>query len=350
MTTPTHPIHPQNRPQADAPPDFRNALFIAERPGGEFASLRHARLWAPAAGGMLFMPVIGFAAILHLALVHLGAPPAISAMICTALAFVALLQLLPRVGQLSGAGGGGGPWQPFHLQSNTDTRYRVRAVIPRHRRTPRLGRWAMLATGAEPETMPEDPAELDAVRGGFEPIIVRPWLGAPRSRAYRNVSILAGCAVAGAIVVWVITTGSAIAQFGTLRMWGWMGLIVLGAVGTAEFCFPAYLRLSPGRLDLFEYPFLGAGKPRVTTHDLRTAGICVDFGSATLAIEPPRPPGEPAAPLRLGRKWPHFQEHAPEAMPTYYSVALCPGRTAFCQRLIQAARTEEPTPPLEDEL
>jgi hypothetical protein len=135
----------------------------------------------------------------------------------------------------------------------------------------------------------------------------------------------------------------------SFRIWGFIAIVMGSALGLAEFLWPVYLRLAPGRLDLFRYGALGRGDPRVTSYDLRRVGVCVNFAQCTIAIEPPREPGVPAPALVLAKKWPHFQQHPPGSVPDYLCVALCPGRTEFCQRLIQAARTDEPTPPLPDD-
>ena len=50
--------------------------------------------------------------------------------------------------------------------------------------------------------------------------------------------------------------------------------------------WPTYLRISPGRLDVVRYQFLGAGKPRVRTIDLRTARVLVQLRSQSVVVQP----------------------------------------------------------------
>lgn len=334
---------PANEP---SPPDFARGLFIAGRPGPEFASVRHARIVAHGVAGMLFLPIIGLAYLLHLALVGMvGVPFIVSAVLCVVLGgagFVLAIAHNVRLGDRSG-------WDAFHKQSNTDTRYRLRAVIPQNRRTQRLSTWAMLATGLEQDQYPASADELAPITGGFEPIIIRPWLGVRRDQSYWRTVWLAGTGVVLGIIVFALIRGSLLPLLDSFRLWGYMALILIAGFGLAEFLFPVYLRLAPGRLDIFRYGVLGLGRPTVTTFDLRRVGLCVNFGASMAAIEPPREPGTPLPPLVLSRKWPHFQEHALGQTPEYLCVALCPGRTEFCQRLIQAARTDEPTPPLPED-
>lgn len=124
--------------------------------------------------------------------------------------------------------------------------------------------------------------------------------------------------------------------------------MVSGALG-AELIFPVYIRIVPGRLDIFRYGFLGSGKPSVETYDLRSIGLCVDFGSFSVALEPARTPGEPIPEFVAANRWPHAKTHPEGHAPDYFTLALSPGRLENCQRLIQAARTDEPTPDLPDD-
>lgn len=331
-----------------ATPDFDRGLFIAKKSGSELASLRRARLLAPTIGGMLFLPVIGLAYLFRLTLLAAGTAEGIATALAAVvggvgLGFVFAGTLRSRPGRSE--------WTSFCKVSNTDTRYRVRAVIPPARRTPALAGWVGAAGFAStPSDRPSERAEdLSPVAGGFEPVIVRPWLGVSRPPVYWRtvwglIAMLAAC-----LIGVVFANGTAATLLEGPRVWGYAALIGGISLSVAESIWPVYLRLSPGRFDVFRYGPLGSGTPRVTSYDLRKAGVCVDFGPSIITIEPPRPPGEPAAKLVLSKKWPHFQEHAAGSRPEYISVALCPGRSAFCQQVIQAARTAEPTPPLPDD-
>lgn len=342
-----HPPLPRTDPAPlppDAPaPDFANDLFIADKPGAEFAAMRRDRILAPAIGGMLFIPAIGCSALLYLVLTDVLSVPRVAAyLVCSAVAGVAMLFLTAHQSRAGVAS-----WKGFASLRATDSRYRVRAVIPRNRQTPRMGRWAMLATGIEPDHYPATPDEFAAVRGGFEPVVLRPWLGIARPAPYRRVLWTTALAGTALIVAFTLSrTGSLLPMVQTLRLWGVFAIVAALAIGAAESLFPAYLRLAPGRLDVFRYPLLGRGPPRVTTYDLRVTPICVDFQTATIALEPPLPPGQALPKTVTSPRWPHWKELPPDCRPDLVCVALCPGRTEFCQRLIQAARTAEPTPPL----
>lgn len=322
-------------------------LHVSDRHGTEFASLRKAKLIAPTLSGQLVMAVLGFAGLFFLLLRHTLGLPRVTALLITlpvgALGLVYVLGLITRLSggrQLNKQA-----WSAFS-KPTTDTRYRLRAVIPERRRSNTLERWALLASGTESEGQSLNDQELQAVEGGFEPLIIRPWLGIKRDANYRKFLLLTMAMLAVIIFVggwWVVGT----ALFAnTFTIWGLIGIVVGGAAFLSEHAFPAYIRLAPGRLDIFRYRFLGRGEPIVTTHDLREVPLCVDFGSATIALEPPRASGVLAPDLVLSKTWPHFQEHIESAMPEYFSVALSTQREEFCRRLVQAARTTEPTPPL----
>jgi hypothetical protein len=178
MTTPDpNPVRlpPVARPSepARSAPDFARGVFVADKPGAEFASLRNARIAAPGAAGWLFLPVIGLCYLLHLTLVSaFGVPTAVSVGVSGVLGAVGLVLVFAHTLR----GGFGKPDHAlFHAAANTDTRYRLRVVIPRSRQTGRLGRWAMKLAGVEQDRLPSGDEELGPQRGGFEPIIVRPW-------------------------------------------------------------------------------------------------------------------------------------------------------------------------------
>ncbi|MBL4591802.1 MAG: hypothetical protein JKY96_07570 [Phycisphaerales bacterium] len=128
--------------------------------------------------------------------------------------------------------------------------------------------------------------------------------------------------------------------------YGGVGFALFCGAIIAEFCFPVYIRLAPGQLDIFRYDFLGSGKPAVKTYDLRTIGLCVDLGGYTVALEPPRPPGEPIPEFVPGKKITHLKTHPEGHVPDYFNLALTKNRTQLCQQIVQAARTDQPTPPL----
>ena len=125
-----------------------------------------------------------------------------------------------------------------------------------------------------------------------------------------------------------------------------MGLIMVGGIVAAELMWPVYVRLVPGQLDVFRYGFLGSGKPVVESFDLRKVGVCVDFGGYVIGIEPERAVGEPMPELVQKKRWPNGQAFPEGYQPMYFIVGLLRSRREFAQRLVQAARTDGPTPPV----
>jgi len=326
-------------------PDYARGLFVCEKIGHEFASLGSTgtlvSLISSQGFAMLFMsPVVVYFALLNLVGASAWVAGIGAGVTGVAVTLVGII-MLRRVNLSNHKGGA-------FFRNESDSRYRVRAVIPRKRRTERLIRWVEAAVHAElVEDEPVQQADLEQVPGGFEPIIVRPWFGVNRGKAFWWTAIVGGI---------VCTAG--LLQFISLLIGGWgmildsaglMGYAIMGAAMVsglvcAELIWPVYVRLVPGRLDLFRYGFLGSGTPTVETHDLKRQGVCVDFGSYTIAVEPERAIGEPLPRLVQAKKWPHGQTLPEGHVPCYVCLALVKGRREIAQRVIQAARTDESTP------
>lgn len=326
-------------------PDFDRGLFVSDKVGHEFAAVGSSgvlvSLVMTHGFAMLFLiPVAAYFTLRNLAgasawIAWLG-----SGLLGAAVMLVGFM-LLRGLNQSNYKGGG-------FFRSESDSRYRVRAVIPPKRRSARVMRWVEACVHAEVlEVEPVRADELEMVRGGFDPIVVRPWFGIKRGRAFWWTAVVCGLVCAAGLL-----------QMMSMLMGGWGALVkntgfmsyaVTGAgmvsgLVCAELIWPVYLRLVPGRLDLFRYGFLGSGEPEVETHDLRTQGVCMDFGSYTLAMEPQRPVGEPLPALVKGKRWPYGQTLPDGYMPRYVCVAMVVGRRELAQRVIQAARTDEATP------
>ncbi len=328
-------------------PDFERGLFVSDKVGKEFAAVGSSgalvSLVMTQGFAMLFIvPVVVFFGLRNLAGVAVFYAGLVSGVLGVVIVILGIV-MLRRVNQSDGGTKGGG-----FFRDESDSRYRVRAVIPPKRRSARVMRWVEAAVYAEMRD--EEPVradELEMVRGGFDPIIVRPWFGIKRGKAFWWTAVVCGL---------VCTLG--MLQLLSLIMGGWgamlkssgmMGYAMTGAAMVsglvcAELIWPVYVRLVPGRLDVFHYGFLGSGEPEVETHDLKLKGVCVDFGSYTIALEPERPAGKPLPALVQAKRWPHGQTLPEGHVPRYVCVALVVGRRELAQRVIQAARTDEATP------
>lgn len=330
-------------------PDFARGLFVCEKPGAEFASASSSAGIVPfvmtqGIATLFLIPVIVFFGLRNIA----GTPTWVAGVFAGTLGSLVIgtgIVILMRANRSAYKGG-------TFVKNQTDSRYRVRAVIPKKRQTTRLMRWAETAIHAETrDHEPVSPDDLESVLGGFDPIIVRPWFGVQRDKKFWWTAVVCGFAGAGVLLGGL-----------TLIMGGWSGVMknsgVLGyamtgagmvsGVVSAELIWPKYLRLVPGRLDLFSYGFLGSGEAIVETHDLKRQGVCVDFGSYTIALEPERPIGEPLPAMVRAKKWPHGQSMPEAYRPKYVSLALVIGRREIAERVIQAARTSEQTPPVSE--
>jgi len=145
-----------------------------------------------------------------------------------------------------------------------------------------------------------------------------------------------------------IVFGSWGALFNSVGFMGYalMGLAMVGGAVCAELIWPVYVRLVPGQLDIFRFGFLGSGEPAVSSSDLHQIGLCVDFGGYMVSLEPARPLGEPLPGLVMSKRWPNAKVFPEDYQPMYISVTLVRNRREFAQRLVQASRTDEPTPPV----
>ena len=339
----SHPESSSTTPSAS--PNFASDLHISEKQGFEFASMSSSGM----AGN--FIATQGFAMLFLVpAMVYMtlqkvaGMSTLSSGIIAGAIMAVVLifgLRILIRIN------GGGNRVHNTPFKSSTDTRYRLRTVIPPKKQTHTLVRWALGKPDDEFEDL--DDESLRPMVGGFEPVILRMWFGFARSKAYWAWSMTFGLLIGIAIL-------SVLAQMagGWKAMWsssGWFGYALTGTIivsGAAigEWIWPIYVRIVPGRIDIFRYGFLGSGHPQVESIDLRTHGLCVDFGTYCVAIEPEREIGTPLPDLVRAKRWPHGQVLPDDYKPVYLCFALLPDRTAHCQRMIQAARTHEDPPAL----
>jgi len=327
--------------------DFARGLFVSDKVGKEFAAMGSSgalvSLVMTQGFAMLFLvPVVVFFGLRNLAGVAVFYAGLVSGVLGVVIVILGVV-MLRSVNRSDGGAKGSGLFR-----DECDSRYRVRAVIPGKRRSARVMRWVEAAVHAEMRD--EEPVradELESVRGGFDPIIVRPWFGTKRGKAFWWTAVVCGlvCSLGMLQLLSLIMGG-----WGTmLKNSGLLGYAMTGAgmvsgLLCAELIWPVYMRLVPGRLDLFRYGFLGSGEPEVETHDLKAQGVCVDFGSYTIAIEPERPVGEGLPALVQAKRWPHGQTLPEGYVPRYVCVALVAGRRELAQRVIQAARTDEATP------
>ena len=324
-------------------PDFRREVSISDRAGSEFFG---ASVFNPAQTLVAFGPqiVIAVIAVLY-AVASLFTPlPEWGVFVLMPLGAVAGAALMARLRPAREPDLGLGS----AFSSGTDPRYRLRLVAPRSLDRKGVAPWLRpsVTDDADP-----DERELAYHAGGFEPIVLRAWFCVRRGRAYAltlAIALLlcvAGVVLAtrllGASLMFWLDAGMSFALFGVLIV------VLFGAWLLTEAVWPVYLRLASGRLDIFRYPLIGRGRPKVSTFDLRRVGLCAHLGVWSVAIEPARP-FEGEGPPEMGRSstWPYNKIRLPEHRPETLSLGLLPRRREFVCRLFQAARTDEPTPPL----
>ncbi|MBL4697552.1 MAG: hypothetical protein JKX70_01840 [Phycisphaerales bacterium] len=329
--------------------DFERGLFVCEKPGHEFVGAGAAGTTIGLIGTQVFatmflVPVLGFFVLRNLFGVSGLAAGIFAGVVSIGVVIFGIVFLL-KINKINRKQG-----QGTYFKNESDSRYRVRAVIPKKKQDSGIVRWVQLASegGVGDDNMVSED-ELETIRGGFEPIIVQPWFGMRRSRGYWwAFAVMSVVVCVGFLYGATFLIGGWLAMLQAIGFLGYgvMGLAMVGGVISAELLWPIYLRLVPGQLDIFRYGFLGSGTPKVESIDLRTVGVCVDFGGYIVAIEPARPIGEPIPALVQAKRWPNGQAFPEGYKPMYFTVALLRSRRLFAQRLIQAARTDEPTPPV----
>jgi len=337
----------KNTEKSDENADFERGLFVCEKPGIEFAGAGKAGLGIGLIGTQVFsmmflVPVVGFFVLRN----QLGMSSLVSGVFAgvVSVGLVVLgIWFLLKINKGNRKGGG-------YFKNESDSRFRVRAVVPKKKQETAMMRWVQLAVGGgvgDGEPIGED--ELMMVRGGFEPMVVRPWFGVKRDRRYWWTFVVMMIVVAASAVYGLsIVLGGWGALLNSVGFMGYAltGLAMVGGAMCAELIWPVYVRLVPGQLYIFRYGFLGSGEPTVDSFDLHTIGLCVDFGGYIVSLEPARLFGEPLPAMVMGKRWPNAQSFPDDYQPSYFTVAMMRGRRAFAQRLVQAARTDEPTPPV----
>lgn len=153
-----------------------------------------------------------------------------------------------------------------------------------------------------------------------EPLIFRVFFGIPAGpRGVRRiVPVLLAFGLMA--VIWAVLDSV------LMRISGLIGVAAGIATGAVlMFCWPIYFRVAPGRLDVFQYRFLGRGRPSVRTFDLRGSGVLVDADQKNVVIEPPEGPRD--------------RIH-------YGGVS---DNLGFARAVLEAARSQRTCPPLPDD-
>lgn len=109
----------------------------------------------------------------------------------------------------------------------------------------------------------------------FEPVVARITY-ALEPRAVRNAKVIA-LPIAGISIMALVDLMFAPSSNSASSLWFFCGLGV--AHFSRPFLWPTYLRVVPGRLDILQYRFLGIGRPRVRSTDLRHARVAIRLGS-----------------------------------------------------------------------
>jgi hypothetical protein len=160
-----------------------------------------------------------------------------------------------------------------YFPHTSDPRYRVRVI----------GRPDLL------EALRRSPPD---VLSSFEPSVFRITCALESKKRRRiKLAFLCGGASILLLVGQVLLTGDDSGAYFLFMIGCTIGRFSRG------FIWPTYLRLSPGRLDVLQYPFLGAGKPRIRSFDLHASRVALQIHGPLIVFPPGADDGElfPAA-------------------------------------------------------
>ncbi len=162
----------------------------------------------------------------------------------------------------------------------------------------------------------------------FEPVIVRVVVASSPSKAFIWTWVVGGVlALAGALMVLRYGlpgfggAGNPVMSF----MYFHIAFGASAGALIATFVFPTYLRITPGRLDVFQFPALGIGQPRVRTHDLRKPEVTVLLNQSTLILKSSEDQGT-----------------------SFVTYATSLDRLGTSRAILAAAISPHPTPPLSE--
>lgn len=194
-------------------------------------------------------------------------------------------------------------------------------------------------------------AIVDALtpNANFEPVIIRLWYGHARESdkvtkhgqpeffhqggVSPKVWAISTFVTVGAMVLASWSMGWKLIKLDMWTVWAGMGLVTV----IATWIKPSYLRIAPGRLDVMEFGAMGLGKVKCDTYDLRSAKIAINIAIGVARIEDCSEAKQPVLHLRpamiVGDSTKWLRHAADQAW-----VAI-----------LNAARTDVPTPPLPDD-
>lgn len=162
----------------------------------------------------------------------------------------------------------------------------------------------------------------------IEPVIFRVWSGTLSEARARWHAWLCFTAIFAALAVGSqVLTGRWLGGRG-LQLW----LTLVLAELAMAFVFPTYVRIAPGRIDIFRFPWV-RGQPEVATYDARSIGLLLDYRRHVVELSTERS-GEGVA-LRAARGWP------PAA--SFWTGIGHTGRERL-DAVLRAALTSAPTP------
>lgn len=163
----------------------------------------------------------------------------------------------------------------------------------------------------------------------FEPVIVRVVVASKPSRAFVWTWVVSGVlAVVGVLAMfrYVLSGVGPGTSPWTSFMYFYFAFGASAGSLIATFVFPTYLRITPGRLDVFKFPALGRGRPEVSTFDLKRLNVTLLLNQSSIVLE-----------------------SSPDAGMQFVTFAASFDRLGTSRALLAAAVSPHPTPPLPDD-
>lgn len=101
--------------------------------------------------------------------------------------------------------------------------------------------------------------------------------------------------------IWQLKSALGVSGWSRIRAWDvWAAMGVPSFLAT--FIYPAYVRVVPGRMDVFRYPMFGRGRPEVESVDLRSGELIVRADACVVNVTTPTGPRELMLPVMMPRR------------------------------------------------
>ncbi|MGD9789457.1 MAG: hypothetical protein AB7Q00_05725 [Phycisphaerales bacterium] len=103
------------------------------------------------------------------------------------------------------------------------------------------------------------------------------------------------------VAIWQLKRLLGVGGWSKIRAWDIWAVMGVPSL-LATFIYPAYVRIVPGRMDVFRYPMFGRGRPAVESVDLRSGEVIVRADGCAVNVTTPTGPREWTLPVMMFRR------------------------------------------------